>query len=385
MPWNFLDVTKAADVPAELTAITAACTYVFDEQATQHVDFAGGDGHIHELWWDATGWHHNDLTERTGAPVLSAQSRANGPTGYIFAAEGTQHVVFVGEESGDAGHIHELWWNNDGWHHHDLTEAASAPLAMAVTPGAYVFDWLGTQHVHYVDKQGNIHELWWEKERWHHRNLTKDFGAPIAAHGISVGPPAGYAPFGGNTQYVTYLGEDGSIQELEWKSGKWKHTNLSTHTGAPRSCHSPSAYAFAIGDTRHVNYVGFDGHAHELRFEGTWHWDDLTDATGATPGDDAVLCAYPFTANCTRHVAYTNASGRIHHLWWKAGVWQHDDLSDTSGALLSDFVPLSGYAVNFQRTQHVIYNEIEHLHVCQLWWEERHIRTPDISGTVVIS
>jgi trypsin len=105
--------------------------FVVDGQATQHVVYRGDDGHIHELWWDATQcsqttcWHHGDLTEATGA------GRAAGdPAGYMFVVGGqpTQHVVY----RGDDGHIHELWWDatqcsqTTCWHHGDLTEATGA-------------------------------------------------------------------------------------------------------------------------------------------------------------------------------------------------------------------------------------------------------------------
>jgi hypothetical protein len=92
----------------DLTAVTGATAaagdpagYMFDAQGTQHVVFRGTDSHIHELWWDNTGWHTDDLTAVTGATAA-----AGDPAGYMFDAQGTQHVVFRGTDS----HIHELWW-----------------------------------------------------------------------------------------------------------------------------------------------------------------------------------------------------------------------------------------------------------------------------------
>ncbi len=38
-----------------------------------------------ELWWDANGWHHNDLTAATGAPEARAV-----PSGYMFNARYTR-------------------------------------------------------------------------------------------------------------------------------------------------------------------------------------------------------------------------------------------------------------------------------------------------------
>ena len=75
--------------------------YVFDYEETQHVDHLGTDGHIHELWWDSHGWHHDDLTAATGAPPA-----ISNPSGYPFAHQGTQHVVYTAADH----HVTELYW-----------------------------------------------------------------------------------------------------------------------------------------------------------------------------------------------------------------------------------------------------------------------------------
>jgi hypothetical protein len=41
-------------------------SYVFENQNTQHVNYIGVDSHIHELWWDSSGWHAHDLTAAAG-------------------------------------------------------------------------------------------------------------------------------------------------------------------------------------------------------------------------------------------------------------------------------------------------------------------------------
>ena len=92
---------------------------MFAAQGTQHVVYRGVDGHIHELWWDATnGWGTVDLTAITGNCAT-----AGDPAGYVFAAQGTQHVVYRGVD----GHIHELWWDAaNGWGTGDLTAVTGA-------------------------------------------------------------------------------------------------------------------------------------------------------------------------------------------------------------------------------------------------------------------
>ena len=107
------------------------------------MDYAGGDGHIHELWWDASGWHHNDLTCASGAP-LSGSSRTNGPLAGVRRA-GLTARSFVGEESESAGHIRELWWKVDRWHHHD-DQRGWRSVGDRSSAGAYMFD-SQAQHV----------------------------------------------------------------------------------------------------------------------------------------------------------------------------------------------------------------------------------------------
>ena len=48
-------------------------------------------------------WHLHDLTVATGAPQASFR-----PAGYVFDAQGTQHVIYTGEYP-DL-HVYELWW-----------------------------------------------------------------------------------------------------------------------------------------------------------------------------------------------------------------------------------------------------------------------------------
>ena len=65
-------------------------------------------------------WNYNDLTSAAGgAPQTFSQ-----PTGYAFDAYGTRHVTYVGIDR----HVHELWWNTSGWHH----KAAGLPLEVAI-------------------------------------------------------------------------------------------------------------------------------------------------------------------------------------------------------------------------------------------------------------
>ncbi len=135
------DFVQQGDCRVSLVCPTTGCR---GEDCTRTTEFAANLG-------PTTDWHHGDLSAVTGAP-----GAAGDPTGYMFDAQGTQHVVYRG---GD-GHIHELWWGADGWHHGDLSAVTGAPGA-AGDPTGYMFDAQGTQHVVYRGGDGHIHELWW--------------------------------------------------------------------------------------------------------------------------------------------------------------------------------------------------------------------------------
>ena len=63
--------------------------------------YRGTDNHIHELWWDGTAG-----TTTTSPRPPARPPRRVIPAGYMFDAQGTQHVVYRGTDN----HIHELWW-----------------------------------------------------------------------------------------------------------------------------------------------------------------------------------------------------------------------------------------------------------------------------------
>ena len=222
---------------------------MFDAQGTQHVNYMGSDNHVHELWWDGNGWHHNDLTAAARHPTASATPQdtcsthrvrntsttlaptttsmncggtamasqrshgsgsapvaAGNPVGYVFDDQETQHVNYLGTD----GHVHELWWDGS-WHHNDLTVAAGAPGAVS-NPVGYAFELQGTQHVNYRGSNNNVYELWWDSNGWHLNDLTTASGASANA----TDNPKGYMFAQQDTQHVLYAGSDKLIHELWW-------------------------------------------------------------------------------------------------------------------------------------------------------------------------
>jgi hypothetical protein len=256
---------QSGDLTAGTGAIAAAgdpAGYVFDAQGSQHVVYRGADNHIHELWRKVTtGWHSGDLTAATGAIAA-----AGDPAGYVFDAQGSQHVVYRGTDN----HIHELWRKvTTGWQSGDLT-AGSGAIAAAGDPAGYVFDPdlpLGSEHVVYRGTDNHIHELWWKYTTgWQSGDLTAGSGATAAA-----GDPAGYVFDAQHSEHVVYRGTDNHIHELWWKvTTGWHSGDITAATGATAAAGDPAGYVFDAEFLRlgseHVVYRGTDNHIHELRW-----------------------------------------------------------------------------------------------------------------------
>lgn len=360
MGWNRNDLTARTGSPLATFSPTG---YEFTHnQNTQHVVYQGftaaqgSDGHLYELYWDGA-WHYKDLTAEAGAPLSFLE-----PTGYVFAAQGTQHVVYLGAgDGGTDGHIHELWWDDDGWHPNDLTEAAGgAPLAANV-PAGYEFR---GQHVVYRGNDSHIHDLRWDVDGWHHSDLTAVTGAPIAG-----GQPSAYVFKAQDTQHVIHLGTDDHVHELWWRNNQWHHNDLTLAARAPLASDQPIGYVFDFEGTQHVVYRGIDGHIHELKWTvDGWGHNDLTAAAGGAPSAAGGRPAgYVFDAQGTQHVDYGGTDGHIHELWRDSNTWHHSDLTAVTGAPATISYP-AGYVFTVQGTQHVVYNADDH-HIVELYWK----------------
>jgi Fungal fucose-specific lectin len=231
--WHHNDLTGDIST-APLSLVQAPCAFVFDADGTQHVDYVASDRQINEFWWQSGDWHHNNLGAAANAPPAAEAS----PVGYAFVGQSTLHVDYVGMD----GHIHELWWETGDWNHNDLTAATDSPLPDVSGLAAYAFEGDGTQHVDYVGPDHHVHELWWNADGWHHNDLTAASNAPVMRWSVVCG----YAFEAQRTQHVVCAEDDGSMHELWWASDSWHYSDLTAETRAPAAAlATPGGYVFA--------------------------------------------------------------------------------------------------------------------------------------------
>jgi hypothetical protein len=355
MSWHLRDLTAATGAPI---GEGPSSGFVFEARATQHVVYVGavaGNLHVHELWKDGHGWHHNDLTKLTGAPVAS-----NAGNGYVFRC--TLHVVSLATAPGS---VTEFWWDSHGWHYADLGQASGTVIDQ-VTGGTfgYAFPERGTQHVLFIGIGGPMYEYWWDKNVWRFNNLGMSAtGATAPSSNLT-----GYVFEAQGTQHATYVDTNSHISELWWDSSSgWHWNDLTAATAAPQAQWNRNApgYVFPSQGTQHVNYVGVDNHIHELWRDGSgWHHNDLTAATGG-PNSQSEPSGYMFAG--TQHVNYLGNDDHIHELWWDTAGWHDNDLTSAVGGPPSLDAEPKGYAFEAQGSQHVIYTD-DSGHVIELHW-----------------
>lgn len=370
MGWQLKNLTTAtAGTPLAVHQPTA---WLF-AQFTRHVVFqgftftGGDDGQLYELYCsESDDWNVKNLvSEADGALV------ATSADGYIWAHQGSQHVVYQGLRFD--GHVHELWYTqDDGWNANDLTNAAQAPLTLS-QPHGYETYYDGTQRVVYQARGGgHIHEMSNAGNGWHDLDLTAATGAPPCAPDAA---PTGYSFEAQGTAHVLVRAQNGHILEFWRDAAAWHWGDLTAVTGAPAAgdAETVHGYVFRGEGGQHVDYVGVDHHVHELWWlAGAWHHNDLTVATGATaPGPTASPAGYAFEAGlfqpvATQHVLYTGTDTLVHELWWSAGVWNVNDIAARVGA-----PPIVGDPVAFvevdEGTQNVFYLSDQH-EIIELRW-----------------
>src|SRR6266700_1449939 len=120
--------------------------YVNDATGTQHVVYRGDADYnvINEVRWDGTGLHYTNLNLAAGGTPAGVATGRGDPAAYVFRAQGTEHVVYRGDDN----HVHELRKDASGWHHGDLT-AGRVPQGDAVPAPKYVpgkYGWPATRH-----------------------------------------------------------------------------------------------------------------------------------------------------------------------------------------------------------------------------------------------
>jgi len=214
---NDLTITTGAlNAAFNSPVITAVNTFA----NTMEVDYLGTDGHVHQLWYDGF-WFTQDLTAVAAAPNAISGSLVTTAADTIG---NTMDVEYIGTDQ----HVHQLWYSAGIWRHNDLTATTGA--ANASSNGGLVTNvntFANTMEVDYLGTDGHVHQLWYNGF-WHTQDLTAAAAAPIA---VSGSPITSAVDSIGNTMDVEYIGTDQHVHQLWYSTGIWYTTDLTAVSG----------------------------------------------------------------------------------------------------------------------------------------------------------
>jgi C1A family cysteine protease len=309
----------------------------------QHVNFVGGDSHIHELVY-TDHWALSDLTQIAGAPAAAANSPIDG---YQTTFNNQQHINYLGAD----GHIHELVYT-DHWAHNDLTQAAGAPNAAPWSSvDGYQTTFNNQQHVNFIGANCHVYELVYDNH-WACNDLTQQTGAPETVVGSALD---GYQTSFNSQQHINFFGVDGHIHELVY-TNHWAHTDLTQSSGAPNPAPGTAldGYETSFNNQQHVNFVGTDNHVHEMLYTTNWTHNDITQDAGA-PNAAPSSKIHGYASSNQQHVDYLGTDGHVHELLYTTR-WTHNDITQDAGAPnAAAGSRLAGYETSYNNQQHVNY------------------------------
>jgi hypothetical protein len=359
MEWQQNSIAQKLNAPA--AASDPAC-FAWERNKTQHILYLGKDDQVHELWQrKGKEWAYGGaLSQLAGGPPAAGK-----PMGYAWESDNTQHVLYLGKD----GRVNELWQReNKKWEYGGaINVMVNAPNAVG-SPFGYAWESDDTQHILYRAADNQIHELWQRKGKpWEHGGaISQITGATLAA-----GDPVGYAWEEDKTQHIVYLGKDHQIHELWQRKGeKWQHGGaLSRTTGGPDAISTPSCYAWGRDGTQHILYRGEDEQIHEIwyRKKDGWKYGNALSQLAAGPSAASDPSGYAWEGDNTQHVLYVGADQQVHELWQRKGKeWLYGGaLSQKTGSVSAVGVP-AGFAWEDDDTQHIVYRGADD-QIHELW------------------
>jgi hypothetical protein len=318
-------------ISSPATGAANALTSLLYTGNEDHVWYIGSDQndasdrqHVWEFWWDGTNWQDADLTQWTGAPVAASGSAL---TSLLYPGS-EDHVEYIGSDI----HVHELWYNSSGWHTTDLTQQTGAPNAASPSALTSLLYTGSEDHVEYIGSDMHVHEFWYNGSIWQTTDLTQQTGAPNAASHSALTSLL----YIGSQDHVEYIGSDMHVHEFWYNGSIWQTTDLTQQTGAPNAASSSALTSLLYaGSEDHVEYIGSDMHVHEFWYNGSiWQTTDLTQQTGApNAASPSALTSLLYTGN-EDHVEYIGSDMHVHEFWYNGSIWQTVDMTQMTGAPL---------------------------------------------------
>ena len=244
--WVDTDVTNAA--PGAYVCYPGSNLVAFTTSPALHVYYTDDEtnSHVHQLFaTNGTNWQDQDLTVMTGAP---AANPAYGMAG--FNVGNFQYVFYLAASN---NHIHQLFYNNTGWTDEDLTAltktratAAFSNLSAFVIPGTtkmrVYFVATGTRHIIQLSSTGN--------GKWTQADLTTKAKGSLPDEQILA-----YPSTSGGTVNVYYVAGHNVNRIYQPTATTFANQDLTALTGGGSANNIDQLGGFALQNQHYVYYV----------------------------------------------------------------------------------------------------------------------------------
>ncbi len=296
--------------------------------SSQHVNFISIDGHVHELYiHPGAGWVDNDLTAFANGTAAAPGSALDG----YWGSDSSQHVNFIGTD----GHVHEPYFHpGAAWVDNDLTAfAKGAPAASgSALDGYWGSD--NSQHVNFISTMGMCMSCTFiPGAGWVDNDLT------AFANGTSAAPGSELDGYWGSdsSQHVNFISIDGHVHELYIHPGAaWVDNDLTAFANGtpaavtrsnPRGRFHSTATGSALDaywgsdNSQHVNFIATDGHVHELYIHSGAGWvdNDLTAFANSAPAAPGSALDGYWGSDNSQHVNFISVDGHVHEAIYSPG------------------------------------------------------------------
>jgi hypothetical protein len=251
--WNLRQLSDGAaavsgeyviSTPGPMPAPGSPFVSVSDDQ--QHFTYRDGNGNVQDAWWDASGWHLQQINDADGT---GATAPAVGEL-FVSAHNNEHHFAYLDARGG----IHDVWFDGNDWHLQQIN--AGGPPAVG---DLFVSVYDDQQHFTYRDGNGNVQDAWRDGGGWHLRQINDADGKGatvpgpiyIAGHhtlGIDDQPVKATAPAVGGLfvsayngeHHFAYLDAHGGIEDVWFDGNDWRLQQINAGAGVTVSGEYPA-------------------------------------------------------------------------------------------------------------------------------------------------
>ena len=309
-------------------------------------------GHVHELYYNNSNWTDTDLTALTGG---ASATFFGAITAFYTVPNGQLHVYYV-----DAGsqHVHQLYYNNSTWSDSDLTSFTGGPTASPY--GITGFAIGNFQYIFYEGTDNHVHQIVYNNFNWTDQDITALAGSAAAG----LGPILAFATKPNNQFHVYYqTTENLDLHQLYFNGTSWIDSDLTSITGA--YCYSDWLAGFASANLQHVFCPGFGAYSSNLDMlhlfynNFTWTYEDITFRAGGsqTPMNlGSGVAAFQIPATTQLEVYGVTDDTHVHQYTRNKGQWIDMDLTAVVGAPTdSQFGGIAAFPTTPNNQFHIYY------------------------------